>query len=231
MSSLILVRHGESQWNLSNRFTGWVDIPLSQRGVEEALACAQKLEKVNINHAFTSCLERAHETLTIILSRQKKNSIFLHPGDKKQDWYSCDHHSEQTDILIHTTRLLNERYYGLLQGLNKDKARQQFGENQVTAWRRGYDQRPPGGESLEDVYKRVIPFFLKRVVPLLKNGRNVIVSTHGNTMRVIVKYIEKIPIEQVPHLNLLFGEPITYDYVDATFSRLNDSLTFDRSMP
>lgn len=230
MSALIFVRHGESRWNLVNRFTGWVDVPLSQQGVEEAMLTAQKLKDVSIHHAFTSKLVRAQETLTIILAGQQKTGIFLHPGEKKQEWYSCEHHSEETDILTHTTSLLNERYYGRLQGLNKDTAREQFGADQVMAWRRGYTAKPPGGESLEDVYKRVIPFFIKRVTPLLKRERNVIIASHGNTMRVILKYLEKIPSEHLPHLNLLFGEPMTYAYLDGTFSRLGGPLTFDRPM-
>lgn len=227
---LILVRHGESRWNLVNRFTGWVDVPLSQRGVEEALACATKLQDIHIDHACTSKLERAHETLSLILSRQELTGIYLHAGEKKQMWYSCEHHSEKTEILVHTTSLLNERYYGHLQGLDKDHARKQFGEDAVLQWRRSYDSRPPGGESLADVYKRTIPFFLKRIVPFLDDRKNIIIASHGNTLRAILKYLEKIPNTDLPYLNLIPGEPIIYAYQRKKFGRLSGELPFDRPM-
>lgn len=228
MSYLILVRHGESRWNLANKFTGWVDVSLTERGINEASAAAKKLKGYKINHAFTSSLERAHETLNIILSRQKMTAIFLHPIEKKKNWYSCKHHSERTEIMAHTTDLLNERYYGRLQGLNKDSVSRHYGQKKVMIWRRGYDTRPPGGESLKDVYQRVIPFFTKRVVPFLEKNKNVIVASHGNTLRALLKYIEKVPPEHLPHLNLPPGEPIIYQYSHGKYSRLGRPLTFDR---
>lgn len=230
MSHLILVRHGESRWNLTNRFTGWVDVPLSQRGVEEAIICAKKLEKIRIHHGFTSNLERAHETLTLILSRQKLTGIFLHPNENKQEWYSCEHHSEKTDILVHNTSLLNERYYGQLQGLDKDFARKKFGERSVLSWRRSYTVRPPGGESLVDVYKRVIPFFNKRIVPHLKDGKNVIVSAHGNSLRVLLKYLEKIPVSDLPNLDLPPAIPLIYKYREGVYKRTSGKLKYTRPL-
>ena len=167
----------------------------------------------------------------MILAHQQRTGIFLHTGEKKQEWYSCDHHTEKSEILVHTTSLLNERYYGALQGLYKQDVRKQYGDEQVIAWRRGYAMRPPGGESLDDVYKRVIPFFLKNIVPRLQEGKNVIVASHGNTIRVIIKYMEKISIEQLPNLNLPFGEPLVYDYRNGSLHRKNKgSITYDRPL-
>lgn len=227
MAKLILVRHGESAWNKTNRFTGWVDISLTEHGILEAMKAAQELEKIKINHAFVSHLVRAQETLNIILSSQKLTGLFLHPGEKKKNWYTCVHHSERTEILSHVTSLLNERYYGALQGLDKDEVRKKYGEKKVLAWRRGYDVRPPGGESLKDVYQRAIPFFIKRVVPLLREDKNVIISSHGNTLRAIMKYLDNISSAQVPHLNLYPASPILYEYENKTFRRIS-VLEFDR---
>ncbi len=228
MSDLILVRHGESRWNLANRFTGWADVPLSKHGIKEALATSKKLKNVTIHQAFTSSLERAHETLTIILSQQKLTGLFLHLDQKKQEWYSCRNCPGRTDIFAHTTSLLNERYYGVLQGMDKKNARKQFGREQVFEWRRSYTAKPPGGESLHDVYDRAVPFFIKRVIPLLKNKRNVLICSHGNTLRAILKYIERIDIQQVPHINLPFAEPVIYTYKNDAFSRKTGPLQFNR---
>ena len=219
MSYLILLRHGESRWNLSNKFTGWVDVPLSAHGVDEALESAQQLGDMKIHVAFASRLERAHETLTIVLSQQEKTGIFLHNGEKKEEWYSFDDHTEKNEILVHTTSILNERYYGKLQGMDKNEARKKFGEKKVLEWRRSYDMRPPGGESLEDVYKRVIPFFDEKIVPFLKLKKNVLLSSHGNTMRVILKYIEQINSDQLLRLDLPSGELLIYSYEKGKFSR------------
>ncbi len=228
MSRLILVRHGESQWNLTNRFTGWVDVPLTQRGVEEALAVAEQLHDVRIDHAFTSKLQRAHAMLDIILSRQQKNTVFLHSGEAEERKYTCEHHSADTDILAHTLEVLNERYYGTLQGLNKEQVRLQYGEEVVKAWRRGYDVRPPEGESIQDVCQRVAPFITDQVVPMLRQGRNVIIASHGNTMRAILGHTEKIAHEHLSHVDLAPDESIIYNWRDEEFTRITKPLTFDR---
>lgn len=228
MPHLILVRHGESRWNVENRFTGWADVPLSKRGVEEAVESSRKLKDITIHHAFTSSLERAHETLTIILSQQKLTGIFLHLEQRKQKWYSCKNCPGKTDILAHTTSLLNERYYGTIQGMDKNAVRRKYGKEKVFEWRRSYMAKPPGGESLYDVYRRVIPFFVKRIIPLLKKNKNVIISSHGNTLRAILKYIEEINISQVPHIDLPFAEPIIYAYRRNAFEKKIGSLQFSR---
>ncbi len=231
MSQLILVRHGESRWNSSGRFTGWVDVPLNELGIKESLAAARRLKTTPIHVGFVSKLKRAQDTLNIILAQQKRTGIFLHTGEKKQEWYSCDHHTEKSEILVHTTSLLNERYYGTLQGLYKQDVRSQYGDDQVLAWRRSYATRPPGGESLHDVYKRVIPFFLKNIIPKLQEGKNVIVASHGNTIRVIVKYLEKVSTEQLPYLNLPFGKPLLFTYRNGSlYSNTKELITYDRPL-
>jgi len=230
MSYLILVRHGESRWNLANKFQGWVDVPLSRHGIEEAITTAKRLKGIKIDQAFVSKLERAHETLTIILSRQEMTGIFLHPDEKKENWYTFSGNSEKTEILAHSTRLLNERYYGDLQGLNKSTVRKKYGEEKVLQWRRGYNVRPPGGESIEDVYKRAIPYFTKRVLPLLKQNKNIILVSHGNVMRTILKHIENIPADYLPHLDLPSGKPIIYKYSKKGFSRTAGLFGFNRPL-
>jgi 2,3-bisphosphoglycerate-dependent phosphoglycerate mutase len=228
MSYLILVRHGESRWNLANKFTGWVDVPLSRHGVEEAVNTARKLKGIKIDQAFVSHLERAHETLTIILSRQEMTGIFLHHDERREKWYKARDLSEKNEILTHSTRLLNERYYGLLQGLNKNAVRKKYGEEKVLEWRRGYNVRPPGGESIEDVYRRAIPYFMENVMPLLRDGKNVIIVSHGNVMRTILKHIEDIPAGQLPYLDLPSAMPLIYRYSKRGFSHRDGLFGFDR---
>lgn len=228
MSYLILVRHGESRWNLTNRFTGWVDVPLSEKGVEEAVITAKRLKRFRVHKAFTSKLERARQTLTIILSQQKLTGIFLHHDERRENWYSCKYHSASTDILTHTTRQLNERYYGSLQGQNKDAVRRKYGKEKVLAWRRGYSVRPPNGESIEDVYRRTIPYFTKKILPHLKEGKNVLIVSHGNVMRTILKHIDDIPAAYLPHLDLPSGKPIIYHYGKKGFTHADGEFGFDR---
>ncbi|MDP2656212.1 MAG: histidine phosphatase family protein [bacterium] len=230
MSYLILVRHGQSRWNLSNRFTGWVDVTLSQKGVQEAMDCAKKLKHLTIHQGFTSHLERAQDTLNIILAEQEKGAIFLHPTDKKKKRFLFADNIARDEILVNATSLLNERYYGELQGMRKDVASKKFGKKKVLAWRRGYTDRPPGGESLKDVYGRVIPFFRKRITPLLKERKNIIIASHGNTMRAIIKYIENISSKDIPNLDFDWGEPIIYNFHNKEFQKLDGNLKFQRSV-
>ena len=212
MAKLILVIHGQSLWNLANKFTGWVDIPLSEKGISEAKLAAKKLEKIDIDIAFTSKLIRAQETLFIILSKQKKIGIFLHDKKNEKNWSLHPKEVEKNEIPIFSSEKINERYYGKLQGLDKDETRKKYGDEKVHIWRRSYDIPPPQGESLKDTCKRAIPYFLKEVVPYLKKGKNVIVSAHGNSLRGIIKYIENISDEDIPNLELPTGKPIIYDY-------------------
>ncbi len=189
MPYLVLVRHGESQWNLENRFTGWVDVPLSPKGVGEAANAGDRLKKENIHFdvAYTSLLQRAQNTLKLILEKLG-----------------------QTEIPIHKDQALNERHYGDLQGLDKAETAKKFGDDQVKIWRRSYDIAPPNGESLKDTAARTLPYFEKHILSELKNGRNVIVAAHGNSLRSIVMDIEKLTKEQVLELNLATAVPLIY---------------------
>jgi len=188
MALLVLVRHGESQWNRENRFTGWVDVPLTETGRREAERAGELLRGVHFDQAFTSVLQRATETLDIILRV-----------------------TGQTDLPIERDAALNERHYGDLQGLNKAETAQKFGAEQVHIWRRSYDVAPPGGESLKDTAARTLPYFESAIVSRLKTGENLLVSAHGNSLRSIVMHLDRLTKEQVLQLNLATGVPIVYD--------------------
>ncbi len=188
MATLVLLRHGESAWNLENRFTGWVDVPLSPKGEEEARQAGQSLSGYRFDQAFTSKLTRAQETLRIVLD------VLGQQLPTEQD------------------QALNERHYGDLQGLNKAETAQKFGDEQVHIWRRSFDVRPPGGESLKDTAERTLPYYEKHIEPALKAGRNVLVVAHGNSLRSIVMHIDHMTPEQVVALNLATGVPVVYEF-------------------
>lgn len=189
MSYLVLLRHGESQWNLENRFTGWVDVPLSPKGEKEARSAGEKLKNFKFDKAFTSVLKRAEDTLSIVLKILKQENI---PIEKDQ--------------------ALNERHYGDLQGLNKAETAKKYGEKQVLIWRRSYDIAPPNGESLKDTAARTLPYFEKKILPEIKKGRNILICAHGNSLRSIVMQLDKMTKEQVLSLNLGTGIPIVYEF-------------------
>jgi 2,3-bisphosphoglycerate-dependent phosphoglycerate mutase len=188
MALLVLVRHGESQWNLENRFTGWVDVPLTEKGRREAQRAGELLRGMHFDRAYTSVLQRAIETLDIILRAVG-----------------------QTDLPVERDAALNERHYGELQGLNKAETAKQFGDEQVHIWRRSYDIAPPGGESLKDTAARTLPYFERVIVPRLRAGENVLVSAHGNSLRSIVMHLDRLTPAQVLELNLATGVPIVYE--------------------
>lgn len=189
MGRLVLLRHGQSQWNLENRFTGWVDVPLSPKGEEEATAAGHKLASFTFDCAFTSVLKRAIDTLTIVLQT-----------------------IGQTDIPIERDQALNERMYGDLQGLNKAETATKFGEHQVKLWRRSYDIPPPGGESLKDTADRALPYYNRRIRPEVLAGKTVLVSAHGNSLRAIVMHLDNLSREQVLELNIPTGAPLLYEF-------------------
>jgi 2,3-bisphosphoglycerate-dependent phosphoglycerate mutase len=188
MADLILLRHGQSQWNLENRFTGWVDVPLSERGIEEARAAGAKLRGRRIDRLYTSVLARAVETARLALEA-----------------------AGVTGVPTIRDAALNERMYGDLQGKNKDEARATFGEEQVKIWRRSYDVRPPGGESLADTAARVIPYWTSHILPDLAAGKNVLVAAHGNSLRALAMHLEGLTQAQVLELEIPTGVPILYD--------------------
>ncbi len=199
MPLLVIVRHGQSQWNLENRFTGNRDVPLTELGREEAHVAGKKLKHIVFDHAFTSLLERAQETLAIILSE-----------------------IEQMQLPVEKNSALNERDYGELQGLNKAEVAVQYGAEQVERWRRDYDVQPPGGESLKDTATRVIPFYQQEIEPLLIAGKNILVVAHGNSLRALMMYLEKISTEHIISVNIPTGAPRVYTF--STHLKLVDAL-------
>jgi len=186
---LVLVRHGESEWNKLNLFTGWRDPDLSEKGIEEARRAGQLLkeEGYRFDLAFTSALKRAQHTLDLILEELG-----------------------QTGLTTYADQALNERDYGDLSGLNKDDARKRWGEEQVHIWRRSFDISPPGGESLKDTAARTLPYYEAKIWPEVKAGRNVIVAAHGNSLRSIVMKLDELSAEQVVKLEIATGVPIVY---------------------
>lgn len=188
MATLVLLRHGQSQWNLENRFTGWTDVPLTEEGRAEARKAGERLRGIRFDKAYTSVLQRATETLDITLGVLG-----------------------QTDIPIERDQALNERHYGDLQGLDKAETAKKYGDEQVHLWRRSYDVRPPGGESLADTAARTLPYFRDQILPDLAAGQNVLVSAHGNSLRSIVMQLDRLDQKQVLELNLATGVPVVYE--------------------
>jgi 2,3-bisphosphoglycerate-dependent phosphoglycerate mutase len=189
MPDLFMIRHGQSTYNLENRFTGRLDVPLSSHGIEEAKAAALKLKDFKIDIAYTSTLKRAIDTLQIILNTEKDN---------------------HTPII--KNEALNERNYGELQGLNKADTITKYGEAQVTLWRRSYNETPPGGESLKDTEARVMPYFNETIYGKLKQGLNVLIVAHGNSLRAIVKNLDNITDKDVIKLNIATGSIYRYQF-------------------
>jgi len=191
MKQVVLIRHGESQWNLENRFTGWVDVPLSSSGEQEAREAGEKLRAFRFDHAFTSVLTRAIKTLEIVLDV-----------------------IGQSGLPVEQDQALNERMYGDLQGLNKAETAKQYGEAQVKLWRRSYDVRPPGGESLKDTAERVLPYYRARLWPRLAKGETLLVVAHGNSLRALVMHLDQLSREEVLELNIPTGAPLLYELDD-----------------
>jgi 2,3-bisphosphoglycerate-dependent phosphoglycerate mutase len=199
---LVLVRHGQSEWNLKNLFTGWRDVELSEQGIAEARAAGRKLKAQGLRFdiAFTSALVRAQRTLDIMLDELGQRGI---PVMKDQ--------------------ALNERHYGDLVGLNKDDARKRWGEEQVHIWRRSYDVAPPGGESLRDTAARVLPYYIQEILPRVLQGKRVLVSAHGNSLRALVMVLDRHTTESILKLNLDTGVPMIYRLnADSTVAEKRD---------
>ena len=188
ISTLVLVRHGQSQWNKENLFTGWKDPDLTEKGIEEAINAGKKIKQTNINFDlhFTSKLKRAQRT---------GNFIMQELGE---------------DIPTSENKALNERDYGDLSGLNKDDARKKWGDEQVHIWRRSYDTPPPGGESLKNTAERVLPYFENIIYPELRNQKSILISAHGNSLRALIMYLEKISENKIVKLEIATGQPIVY---------------------
>jgi 2,3-bisphosphoglycerate-dependent phosphoglycerate mutase len=222
-SKLIMMRHGESEWNKLNQFTGWVDIPLSQKGINEALEGGEKIKDIPIDIIVMSTLIRSQMTAMLAMSRHTSGKVplVLHPGAGKIDEWATIYSEEAKEqcIPVITCWELNERMYGALQGLNKAETAKKFGADQVKLWRRSYNIAPPQGESLEMTAARSIPYFKEKIVPFLEQGKNVLVSAHGNSLRSIIMFLDHLSQEEVIHLELPTGAPIIYDYEQGVFTK------------
>ncbi len=222
-ATLILMRHGQSDWNKLNLFTGWVDIPLSLKGIEEAIEGGKKISALPIDVIFTSCLIRAQMTamLAMVHHSSQKVPCVQHPGEGKLEAWSQIYSSfaQERCIPVYCAWELNERMYGRLQGLNKEETRREFGDEQVQIWRRSYACPPPEGESLEMTAARSIPYFQEKILPLLVEGKSVFVSAHGNSLRAIVMFLEGLSQEEVVNLEIATGEPILYTFCDGKWRK------------
>lgn len=188
MAQLIIFRHGQSIWNLENKFTGWIDVDLSEKGIEEAKQAGLKLKGYHFDYAYASALKRAQETLSMAL--ETANHAPIEP--------------------IYN-QALNERMYGDLQGLNKAETAQKYGDEQVKIWRRSFDVPPPNGESLKDTAARVLPYFEKEIEPKLKAGKNVVVAAHGNSLRALIMHLEKMSPAQILEFEIGTAQPRLYE--------------------
>ena len=198
MPYLILLRHGQSQWNLENKFTGWVDIDLTAKGEIEATHAGDILQKYPIDIVFTSVLMRAIRTAEIALKQAGIESIPIYRSEK-----------------------LNERHYGDLQGLNKDDIGKEYGSDQLKVWRRSYDIAPPNGESLKMTQERVLPYFHETIIPELQKGKNVLITAHGNSLRALIAELDKMSKEDILELNIPTATPIVYTLEHETLKVLH----------
>ena len=198
MTILVLIRHGQSVWNATNRFTGWTDVELSEKGEGEAAPAGEQLADVRFDVVHTSALIRAQKTAEIVMSKNRVSGEIPTKQDER----------------------LNERNYGDLQGLNKAETAEIHGAEQVHIWRRSFDVPPPGGESLEMTAERTIPYFVEEIIPDLDSGMNVLVAAHGNSLRSIVMHIEEISPEEITKLEIPTGVPMCYKFDNGKISRL-----------
>lgn len=221
MVKLILMRHGQSQWNYLNLFTGWVDIPLSTEGVKESVKGGEAIRHEPIDIIFTSTLIRAQMTamLAMTMHHSGKVPVILHPGEGNLDTWGKIYSSAAEALTVPVIRAweLNERMYGELQGVNKKELAEKYGPEQVQIWRRSYNVAPPNGESLKMTAERAIPYFEKNIVPQLEQGKNVFVAAHGNSLRSIIMDLDNLTAEQVVKLELATGLPVIYQYENGHF--------------
>jgi 2,3-bisphosphoglycerate-dependent phosphoglycerate mutase len=223
MAKLILMRHGQSQWNLYNLFTGWVDIPLSPKGVEESLEGGRIIKDEPIDLIFTSSLIRAQMTamLAMTVHHSGKVPVIMHPGEGfLEEWAGI--YSEETlaqTIPVIRAWQLNERMYGELQGVNKADMAEKYGAEQVHIWRRSFDVPPPNGESLEMTAARSIPYFDEVIVPYLAEGKNIFIAAHGNSLRSIMMELDGLTKEEVVSLELATGLPVIYEYQQGVYTK------------
>lgn len=223
MAKLVLIRHGQSLWNLKNLFTGWVDVPLSQTGIQEAIEAGKRLAHEKFDAIFTSTLVRAITTAMIVMSENKEGKVPIlrkESSEKSADWYKIYSEKAIADsIPVYAAWQLNERMYGELQGMDKTETAQKFGDAQVKIWRRSFDVPPPKGESLKDTAERTVPWFKTHIEPQLKEDKNILVAAHGNSLRAIIMYLEALSESQVLELELKTGEPIFFEMTGGSIKR------------
>ena len=223
MGKLILLRHGQSIWNQLNLFTGWVDVPLSLKGIEEAVEAGKILKNIPIDVIYTSTLIRGSMTAMIVMAHHSsgKTPVMLHTGEGKLDEWGqiYSEKAKESIIPVISAWQLNERMYGELQGLNKQETADKFGADQVKIWRRSFDIQPPNGESLEMTAARTLPYFNDEILPRLQNGENVFISAHGNSLRSIIMELDNLSKEEVLHLELATGIPVVYHWINGHFKK------------
>ncbi len=212
MPFLILLRHILSQWNEENRFTGWMDVPLADDETYKAKQLADKIFQIKIDKIYTSPLFRNQDTTARLFEKNKKYPIFIYLDKNKMQKWGHYIDISKDDVPVFVSENLNERYYGKLQGESKDEVIKKYGEEKVHLWRRSWDIAPPGGESLKDVFKRTIPFYRKYIEKDLKEGKNVLIVASHNSLRAIIKYIEKITDEKIIDIEVLYGGIIKYEF-------------------
>ncbi|XP_061345932.1 2,3-bisphosphoglycerate-dependent phosphoglycerate mutase 1-like [Gastrolobium bilobum] len=222
-AALILIRHGESLWNEKNLFTGCVDVPLSKKGIDEAIEAGKRISSIPVDVIFTSALIRAQMTAMLAMTqhRRRKVPIIMHnESEQARAWsqvYSED--TKKQSIPVIASWQLNERMYGELQGLNKQETADRYGKEQVHEWRRSYDIPPPNGESLEMCAQRAVAYFRDQIEPQLLSGKNVMIAAHGNSLRSIIMYLDKLTSQEVISLELSTGIPLLYIFKEGRFIR------------
>jgi 2,3-bisphosphoglycerate-dependent phosphoglycerate mutase len=223
MNRLILLRHGQSEWNKKNIFTGWIDIPLSREGMQEAIAAGKALRGLPIDLIYTSTLVRSLMTVMLAMSEytEEKICVVEHKGEGKLDTWSTCYNSKRIEELlpVRCAWQLNERMYGQLQGQNKDEMRERFGKEQVQLWRRSFDIAPPEGESLKMTAERTLPYFDEEILPKLQEGKNILIAAHGNSLRSIVMELDQLSEQEVLALEIPTGRPILYSYNKGQWKR------------
>ena len=227
MPHLILMRHSQSAWNALNLFTGWVDVPLSKKGIDDAIKAGQDIADLQIDEVHTSLLIRAQMTAMIVVAQNSSGvvPVFKHDSEsgdenqRKMNELAYIHGEPDNVVPVYISWRLNERMYGDLQGQNKADILSEFGEEQVYIWRRSFDIPPPNGESLKLVAARTLPYLEETIYPALESGKNIFIAAHGNTLRSIIMHLEEMSVEEVKGLEVPIGVPIVFDKINGKYAR------------
>ncbi|MEE3003304.1 MAG: histidine phosphatase family protein [Pseudomonadota bacterium] len=216
MGELILLRHGQSVWNKENLFTGWVNIGLSEQGIQEALAAGNEIQNTALDYVFVSSLIRAQQTAMLALANYPRHATLIPQNKENSAWQDSDN----SELLpVYEDWRLNERYYGDLQGLNKQETIDKYGKEQVHIWRRSFDTPPPNGESLAMTAARTLPQFKENILPKLAEDKNILIVAHGNSLRSIIMEIEGLSASEITAHEIPTGKPIFYKYLKGKFQK------------